>query len=162
MSPPPSPERDDSDSIHAAKAAAVLGAIFTIAALGLAGGCAALSVAMGALIGIANLLTMRALIRALLRVPPEGPPAKEAHPDGDDGSESSPAKPPISQEEPSAWGAAAWGLFAVFKIFILFGGIWILLTRDLVDPIPLVVGYGVLPLGIAASSLWSSFGPRRR
>jgi hypothetical protein len=29
----------------------------------------------------------------------------------------------------------------------------------LVDPIPLVVGYGTLPLGIALSSVWSSLRP---
>ena len=58
-------------------------------------------------------------------------------------------------------GGAAWGVFALLKIFLLFGGIWILLTKKLVDPIPLVVGYGVLPLGIAASALVKSLRPRR-
>ena len=59
-------------------------------------------------------------------------------------------------------GGAAWGAFAVVKILVLFGGIWILLTRGLVDPIPLVVGYGVLPIGIAASGLLTGLAPRRR
>ena len=57
-------------------------------------------------------------------------------------------------------GGAAWGVFAVFKILILFGGIWMLLSKGLVAPIPLVVGYGVLPLGIAAAGLWNSLRPR--
>jgi len=36
------------------------------------------------------------------------------------------------------------------------------LTRGVVDPIPLVVGYGVLPLGIAASTLFRGLSPRAR
>jgi len=45
---------------------------------------------------------------------------------------------------------------------VLFGGIYVLLTKGLVDPMPLVVGYGVLPLGIAASSLSTALSPRGR
>ena len=53
------------------------------------------------------------------------------------------------------------GFFAAFKILILFGGLWLLLSRELVDLMPLVVGYGVLPLGIAASAVWSSLRSSR-
>ena len=59
-------------------------------------------------------------------------------------------------------GGAAWGAFALVKIIVLFGGIWVLLTRGWVDPMPLVVGYGVLPLGITASGLFGSLAPRPR
>jgi hypothetical protein len=162
---------NETDSSRAAKAAAILGAVFAIAALCLFGGRAALSVTMGAIIAVANLLTMRAIIRALIRapldadaVPTQEPPKTETPDEAGPDPATEGQKPSASAEHREAGrrGGVAWGLFAVFKIFILFGGIWILLTRDLVDPIPLVVGYGVLPLGIAASSLWSSLGPRRR
>jgi hypothetical protein len=49
----------------------------------------------------------------------------------------------------------------MLKIALLFGGVYVLLTRELVDPIPLAVGYGVLPLGIFASTLWQSLKPAR-
>lgn len=128
--PPETPEADDGIA-RSVKAAAILGAAFSLAALGLYGARAACSVLVGAAIAIVNLVTMRAIVRALVRVPKEHEGAERR-------------------------GGVAWGLFAALKMLLLFGGIWILLTRQLVDPMPLVVGYGVLPLGIAASALWSS------
>jgi hypothetical protein len=71
-------------------------------------------------------------------------------------------EPAIDHASEGKRGGAAWGLFAVVKIVVLFGGIYLLLTKGLVDPIALVVGYGVLPLGIAASSLVNSLSPRSR
>jgi ATP synthase I chain len=134
------PDDDDApndDTAQSAKAAAILGGVFALVALGTYGTRAACSVLVGACIAVANLLTMRAIIRALVRAP-EKP------------------ETPSEDKKPEGWGSIAWGLFAGFKILILFGGVWILLTRNVVDPMPLVVGYGVLPLGITASALWSS------
>ena len=51
--------------------------------------------------------------------------------------------------------AGAWGVIALGKMLILFGGIWFLMTRGLVDPIGLLVGYGSLPIGIAIGSIVS-------
>ncbi len=136
MSAEPEPEDPPvATAADATKMAAVLGAALTLGALVLLGGRAATSVAVGAGIAVGNLIAMRAIIRALL------PPA-----------ESEPTAPPSG-------AAGAWALFAVLKILILFGGVWILLTRGMVDPMPLVVGYGVLPLGITLSAL---FPPRNR
>ena len=152
MSDAPTGGKPENDSaLAAAKAAGLLGAILTLGALGLYGPRAAASVFLGAAIAVANLLTMRAIIRALLVVPEE-PDAAESD-----------ASRPTSKEHKDAGrrGGVAWGIFAVLKILILFGGIWILLTRQLVDPMALAVGYGVLPLGIAGASLWSSLRPRR-
>ncbi|MBX3233744.1 MAG: ATP synthase subunit I [Labilithrix sp.] len=135
------------DVTRAAKVAAVLGVVFTVAALGLYDVRTAAGVFVGALIAVANLVTMRAIIRALVQTP-----------------ESDDAKPaPSNDEHKSAGrrGGVAWGIFAVLKILVLFGGIWLLLSRQLVEPMPLVVGYGVLPLGIAASSLLNSLRVRR-
>jgi hypothetical protein len=147
-------ERQD-DTARAAKAAALIGAVLALGALSLYGSRAAVSVLVGAAIAIANLLTMRAIIRALIQAPPK-------HENGDDTqkAEDGTDEQPSDHEETGRRGGAAWGVFAVFKILILFGGVWFLLTRQLVDPMPLVVGYGVLPLGIAASALWSSLRTR--
>ena len=140
-------ERDDPKT--SAICAAVLGGVLSVFALGLYGPKPAASVALGAAIAVANLLVMRAIVRALL------PP-----PEGDDAA----PKPPEDVDHRGAGkrGGAAWGVFAVLKILVLFGGLWLLLTKRLVDPIPLVVGYGVLPLGIAAASLWANLRPSRR
>lgn len=147
---PEAPDRDDTKT--AAIAAAVLGAAFSVAALGLYGGRTAASVALGAAIAVANLLTMRAIVRALVRAPIDEPE--------EDGKDED-ASPDRDHRGAGRRGGAAWGVFALLKLFILFGGIWMLLTRGMVAPIPLVVGYGVLPLGIAAAGLWGSLRPRR-
>jgi hypothetical protein len=97
---------------------------------------------------------MGAIIQALLRAPP--PPEV---PEGD-GRAPEPARNDPDHADAGRRGGLAWGIFAVLKILFLFGGVWILFTRGLVDPIPLVVGYGVLPLGIAASALWPSLRPQ--
>jgi hypothetical protein len=52
-------------------------------------------------------------------------------------------------------GAAAWGILALGKMLLLFGGIWWVMARGLVDPLGLVVGYGSLPIGIAIGSIVS-------
>ena len=142
MTTPEKTERDDIKT--SVKAAAVLGAIFTLAAFGTHDAKTGFSVAVGSAVAVANLLTMRAIVRALIRAPEE-----EAEPD--DGKDHRAA---------GKRGGAAWGVFALLKIFLLFGGIWILLSKGLVAPIPLVVGYGVLPLGIAGAGLWNSLRPR--
>ena len=177
MATTPSAEAETPAGTDAAKVAAisagVLGLALSIAALAVFGGRAGLSVAAGAMIAVANLVTMSAIIRALLR-PAEAEAeaiaaaeaekadaeAKgEARAEGDPDEEED--EPPVDHAAQGKRGGAAWGVFALLKILVLFGGIYLLLTKGLVDPIALVVGYGVLPLGIAASSLFNSFSPRR-
>jgi hypothetical protein len=50
-------------------------------------------------------------------------------------------------------GGAAWKIFGLVKILFLFGGVWLLLTKGVVDPIPFVVGLGSLPIGISLGSM---------
>ncbi len=120
----PSPDEDVPDtSLLASKIAAVLGAVFTVVALGWQGPRAAASVFAGATVAVVNLLALRALIRALLK--PERPK-----------------------------GGVGWVLLALGKMLFLFGGLWLLATSRLLDPLPMLVGYGVLPLGITASALF--------
>ena len=161
------PEGRDAAKLATLSAAAI-GAFLTLAALALFGGKTAVSVAAGAVIAVLNLVTMSAIIRAMLR--PAGAEAEagaeagaelEGSPADADGGDEAVVPAPDHAAEGKR-GGAAWGAFAVVKIAILFGSIWILLTRGLVDPIPLVVGYGVLPLGITVGGLLTSLAPRRR
>jgi len=148
-SPKKKTERDDRDDIMVSvKAAAILGGLFTLGAFGTYDSRTAMSVGLGAAIAVANLLTMRAIVRALL-------PVSESEEEGE-------ADGQTDHRAAGKRGGTAWGVFALFKMVILFGGIWFLLTKGLVAPIPLVVGYGVLPLGIAASSLSTALAPRGR
>ena len=147
------PEDGSRDVARAAKVSAALGVIFSVGALALCDLRTAAGVFIGAAIAVANVVTMRAIIRALVQAPED---EKAEKPEADRPN-------PSESEHKSAGrrGGVAWGVFAVLKILVLFGGIWLLLTRQMVDPMPLVVGYGVLPLGIAASSLLGSLRPRR-
>jgi hypothetical protein len=38
---------------------------------------------------------------------------------------------------------------------LLFGGMWLLMTRGHVQALPLLIGYGCLPVGIAVGSIVS-------
>jgi hypothetical protein len=102
------------------------GALFVVGA-----GCgwgfrAAISVAVGVLIAVANLYGLARILGALLGA--------------------------RAGEDPNA---GIWGVLAVVKVVGLFGGVWLLMTSHLVDPIGLVVGWGSLPVGIAIASLVS-------
>jgi ATP synthase I chain len=50
----------------------------------------------------------------------------------------------------------AWRAVGVIKMVALIVAVWALLTTGLVDPIPLVVGLGALPLGLATGSMLGS------
>lgn len=159
---------DRDEATTAAICAAVLGAALAIGALPIAGGRAAFSVSVGATIAVGNLVMVRAIVRAVMSDHDEPPPT----PGAGSAAESPPEQPEQEQREKEQQGAdheaegrrggVAWGAFALFKIFFLFGGIYLLLTKGLVDPLPLVVGYGVLPMGIAASAVLPRMRPRRR
>lgn len=163
----------------AAVAAAGIGGGFAVVALATHGSRAALSVAVGAFLAVANLVTLRAIIRSIVQ-PPDGEEPNEPSTElerradrddttADEENIEGPAEGDTSDDAPAPKargtpqdhasdgrrGGAAWGVFAILKILVLFGGIWLLLTRGVVDPIPLVVGYGVLPLGIVAASLFT-------
>ena len=48
-----------------------------------------------------------------------------------------------------------WSVAFALKLLFLFGGIWLLLTWRVVSALPLAIGYGTLPIGIAIGSLVS-------
>lgn len=174
------------ESEDAARASAivagVLGAVFTIGGLAVAGPKTGLSIAIGAGVAVANLVAMRAIIGAILTpsdddlaeaeaaaadAPTAGDPVAEAEALGaaeaeKDGTVGADAASADASKKHGRRGGAAWGVFALLKILVLFGGIGLLLMRGWVEPIPLVIGYGVLPLGITASTLVASLRPKRR
>lgn len=165
----PAPEEASRDDILVAvKAAAILGAGLAAGAVVISGPKAGGSVVLGAAVAIANLLGLRAIIRSVFRAPTAEELAGDAAAEGRAADPDGKAPPPQSAAEAAAHreagrkGGWAWGVFAILKIFLLFGGMWLLLTRGWVDPIPLVVGYGVLPLGITVGTLWTSLRGSRR
>jgi hypothetical protein len=52
--------------------------------------------------------------------------------------------------------SAGWRTVGLLKMLGLFGGVWLLLTYHVVDPIPLVVGLGALPIGLTTGSMLSA------
>jgi hypothetical protein len=50
---------------------------------------------------------------------------------------------------------AAWALVAVLKMISLLAAAWLLMRCGLVSPLPMLVGFGALPIGIAIGSLVS-------
>lgn len=177
----PDPKEGPDAATVSAIAAAVLGVALTAGAFAISGSRAGLSVAAGATIAVANLVAMSAIIRRVLQpaddLPDDVTPKPDLDLDADldaranaelaaegqgksDGDGTKAAA--VDHAAEGKRGGAAWGAFGLAKIVFLFGGIYLLLTRGMVDPMPLVVGYGVLPLGIAASSLFTSLSPGRR
>jgi hypothetical protein len=138
-------------AIAAAIHAAAIGLFLALASFALYGGKMAFSVALGGAIAVANLLALKAIVSALI-VSPSHDPDTAANASAEQ----------TEHENERRRGGVAWGIFALFKITILFGVLWILLTRNVVFPIPLLVGYGVLPIGIATSALATSLRPRAR
>jgi hypothetical protein len=57
---------------------------------------------------------------------------------------------------------APWGFVAAVKFTLLVVLLWVLLKSGVVDLLPLVIGYGALPLGIFASQLGGASPARER
>ena len=50
-----------------------------------------------------------------------------------------------------------WGVVAVLKLVVLFGGVWLIIKSGLVSGLSLAAGYAALPFGVTLASL---FGPK--
>jgi hypothetical protein len=44
-----------------------------------------------------------------------------------------------------------WGFMALLKLVVLFGAVFVILKKDLADPLSFLIGYLALPIGIVAS-----------
>jgi hypothetical protein len=119
-------------------AVALSGAVLAAATLPLFGVFAAFSVAVGAGLATGNLWALARIVSALL--PAEGPEgANDAGPKN----------------------AGPWVLVGLLKMFGLIAVVWLLMRQGLVSALPMVVGFGALPIGIAIGSLVSDRGARR-
>jgi ATP synthase I chain len=107
---------------------AIVGAALSAAALAFFGPAAALSVTMGGGIAAANLWALARIVAALL-----------------------PAEPEAAQ----AQSRGGWALLAALKMFGLVAAVWLLMRHGVVSALPMLVGFGALPIGIAIGSLVS-------
>jgi len=103
------------------------GGALTAGAAILRDGSTAVSVVTGAAIGLSNLYVLAKIVAAVA----------------------------VPHRDARENGAFVWGVIALGKLMILCGIMWLLMTRRLVDPIPLVLGYGSLPMGIAIGGVVS-------
>ncbi len=109
-------------------AVAICGGVLTLGALVVGGLPTAFSVAIGSTLALGNLWALGRIVAALL--------------------------PDASAHAPR-YGRAGWALLAVVKILGLMAAVWLLMVHRVVSPLPLVVGFGALPLGIAIGALVS-------
>jgi hypothetical protein len=127
------PKRLDARMRAAIIAVAVVGGAFTAFAAAMFSLAIAFSVGVGAIIATANLWILARIMNALLP--------------GD--SDSAPAG--SGQKNQSS----GWAFVALLKMLGLFAGVWILMSKHLVEPLPLLCGFGALPIGIAIGSIVS-------
>ncbi len=165
-------------------ATASAASLFAMGGFAIYGARVGVSVMVGGLIAVANLAFLAGLVRSLTtprddddddashgrdarddeaREPeaggPEADEARERDADAADKDAATRDERRARDRSAGRRGGLAWGLLAVVKIVVLFGGMWLLLTRGWVDPIALLVGYGALPLGISAGTLGRALRP---
>ena len=114
------------------RAVVVTGGTLVLVALAFSGAEAALSVAAGSGLAAGNLWLLARIVTALL--PDDGPGAE-------------------------AQSRAGWALVAVLKMLGLLALAWLLMGHGIVSPLPMLVGFGALPIGIAIGSLVSDRSP---
>jgi hypothetical protein len=49
-----------------------------------------------------------------------------------------------------------WGVIALVKMTFLFGGLYLLVKSGVAGVMPLVLGFGALPVGIVLSQMWAA------
>jgi hypothetical protein len=109
------------------------GVAFALIAAVVAGPSTALSVAIGGAVATANLWALARIIAALL---------------------------PRTEGGAKAQSRAGWGLVAIVKVVGLVAVVWLLMRHGIVSPLPMVVGFVSLPIGIAIGSLVSDRSAR--
>jgi hypothetical protein len=135
----PPPRRLDARLRASLVAVALTGATFALVALAFFGPSAGLSVAVGAGLATVNLWTLARIVAALLPDEAGGPTGGAR----------------------GASGAVAWALLGIVKMFALFAVVWLLVRHEVVSAVPMLVGFGALPIGIAIGSLVSDRGGPR-
>jgi hypothetical protein len=124
-------------------AVALTGAAFALVTLPLFGIFAAFSVAVGAGLATGNLWALARIVAALLP----------------DGENAEPKNAGPKNTGPKNTGP--WVLVGLLKMFGLIAVVWLLMRQGLVSVLPMVVGFGALPIGIAIGALVSDRGASR-
>jgi hypothetical protein len=124
----PSPRRLDARMRTSLASVAASGAVSVLAAAAFAGTQSALSVGIGAALATANLWALARIVAALL---------------------------PDERSGAGAQSRAAWAVLAVVKMTGLVAVAWLLMRHGLAAPLPMVVGFMSLPMGIAIGALVS-------
>jgi hypothetical protein len=139
----PPPRRLDARMRVSLVAVSLTGATFALVALAFFGPSAAVSVATGAGLATVNLWALARIVAALLPDEPDGPTGGTRGASGPSGS-------------------VAWALLGIVKMFALFALVWLLMRHGVVSALPMLAGFGALPIGIAIGSLVSDRGGPRR
>ena len=121
----PLPSAPDSRMRTAIVTVGVVGAGTSLAALFVFGPRLALSVAIGASLAVSNLWALSRIVA------------------------------PMFQSAPHAGGRGAQVLLVVPKMLGLLVATWLLMRQGVVSPMPMLVGFGSLPIGIVIGSLVS-------
>jgi hypothetical protein len=146
---PTSPEkRDGLDARMRASlvGVAVSGAVLGALAAAFAGAAAAWSVVAGAGLATANLWALARVVVALLPAEPEAED-ENRH---------------VAAGQPDPREARAWASVAMLKTVGLLLVAWGILRYRVAAPLPLLVGFGALPIGIAIAALVSDRRPHPR
>ena len=109
-------------------AVGIAGVAMTFVALAVFGGLGAVSASAGAALALGNLWALARIVSALL---------------------------PAEKRAAKAQSRASWVLLAVLKMFALLGVTWLLMRHGLVSPLPMLLGFLSLPIGIAIGALVS-------
>jgi hypothetical protein len=115
----------------------LVGGAFTLVAL-LLSPAAGLSVGLGAITATLNMWALARIVGALF---PRGPT----------GAAGAPAE-----------GRGAWSLVALLKMLALFAVVGLLIRHGVVSPVPMMLGFGSLPIGIVIGSQLSDRSARGR
>jgi hypothetical protein len=117
-------------------AVAITGAVLALGMLAIFGVYAGFSTAVGAALAVGNLWALARIVQALL-------------PDGE------------SEGAAPGGSGAGWAILGVVKMFGLFAVVWFLMHQGVVSALPMLVGFGALPIGIAIGSLVRHTGDRQ-
>ena len=124
---------------------AVVGGLLAVGSLYMKDARFTASVLIGACVALLNLWVLAKIVKSMM-------------PEEEESKASASETPDEGNAEGDKAGGSGWGLLAVIKILALFGGAFGLWKSGIALPLPTLLGYGALPIGIVLSSIGA---PRR-
>lgn len=117
---------------------AVIGGLLAVGSIYMKDARVTASVFIGAGVALLNLWVLSKIVTSMMPVEEKESTATEADEGNTEGDKA---------------GSSGWGLLAVIKILALFGGAFVLWKSGIALPLPTLLGYGALPIGIVLSSV---------